>query len=67
MTYFAMEEMKKYNLINSAIDPQKTVEEVFLSNLSRKVIEDLGHTPPADNYRDERLLGEVKKYSNYNK
>lgn len=55
--------MKKYELIPPSVDERRTAQEVFLSDLSRKVFKDLGATPPPTNYRPEKIIGSLKEYT----
>ena len=58
-----IQEMKKYDLLDTTVNGKKMAEDVFLSDLSRSIIKDLGAAPPSSNYRTEKILGEFKNYS----
>ncbi len=59
-----IEEMKKYDLLNRNIDARKMAEEVFLSDFSRSIIKEAGFEPPLSNYRTEKILGQLRNYTN---
>ena len=58
-----IEIMKKYDLLDASLDARKTAEQVFLSNLSRQVMLELGADPPEENFRVEKILGNLKDYT----
>ncbi|MEW6218855.1 MAG: ABC transporter substrate-binding protein [Thermodesulfobacteriota bacterium] len=57
-----IEIMKRYGLLAADIDEAKLAAEVFLSDLSRSVLTDLGVQAPATNFRPEKILGKLKEY-----
>ena len=59
-----IEEMKKYDLLYKNIDARKMAREVFLSDFSRSIIKEVGFEPPLTNYRTEKILGELREYTN---
>ncbi|MBI5741351.1 MAG: ABC transporter substrate-binding protein [Nitrospirae bacterium] len=58
-----IEMMKKYSLLPATSDEKKLAREVFLSDLSRKIMKELGVDPPESNYRTEKILGRLRVYS----
>jgi nitrate/nitrite transport system substrate-binding protein len=57
-----IEIMKKHELLDARVDDQAVAGEVFLSGLSREVMQELGATPPVSDYRVEKILGRLKDY-----
>ncbi len=55
--------MKKYNLIPSDTDGRQLAREVFQSDLSRKLMAELGTDPPESDFRIEKILGKLKDYT----
>ncbi|MEW5803383.1 MAG: ABC transporter substrate-binding protein [bacterium] len=55
--------MKKYGLLSDHIDSGKLAGEVFLSHQSRRIMRELGANPPESDYREERILGNIRLYS----
>ncbi|MBU4306087.1 MAG: ABC transporter substrate-binding protein [Candidatus Omnitrophica bacterium] len=63
MARLIIEKMKEYKLLPAETNNKQLAEDVFLSDFSRKIIKDLGATPPKSNYRPEKILGVEHKYS----
>lgn len=55
--------MKKYQLLPLDTNEMILARDVFQSELSRKIIAELGEEPPESNYRIEKVLGNLKSYS----
>lgn len=55
--------MKKYQLLPSDTNEITLAKEVFQSELSHKLIAELCEEPPESNYRVEKVLGNLKFYS----
>jgi nitrate/nitrite transport system substrate-binding protein len=55
--------MKKYQLLPPNVDEMALARDVFQSDLSRKLIVELGEEAPESNYRVEKVLGNLKSYS----
>jgi nitrate/nitrite transport system substrate-binding protein len=51
--------MKESRLMPGSVDAQKTVSETMLSDLARELLKKLGDTPPAENSRQEKIVGEI--------
>lgn len=58
-----IEIMKRYNLLSSDINNRKLAQDVFQSDLSRKIMAELDADPPETNYRIEKILGKLKDFS----
>ena len=58
-----IEDMKKYGLLPKEVDDRQLSGEVFLSDLSRQVIRELGAKPPESDYREEKILGRIRVFS----
>ena len=55
--------MKKHKLLPRNVNDKRLAREVFQSDLSRKIMTELGATPPESDFRAEKILGKVKTFA----
>ncbi|MBI5542890.1 MAG: ABC transporter substrate-binding protein [Deltaproteobacteria bacterium] len=55
--------MKRYQLLPAGIDSKAFAREVFLSELSRTLIRELGSRPPESDFREEKVVGQVMTFA----
>lgn len=51
--------MQDFNLLPKSVDIDKMAADTLLSDLSRQLLTKLGDTPPKDNNRQEKIVGEI--------
>ena len=59
MAVWILTQMKRWGYIEGDVDYKGVAEQVYLAADCRKVMEDLGYTAPAENYKSHMIMGKT--------
>jgi nitrate/nitrite transport system substrate-binding protein len=59
MGVWILTQMKRWGYIEGDVDYKGVAEQVYLAADCRKVMEDLGYTAPAENYKSHMIMGKT--------